>query len=183
MSEGELGWEVRDRQLAYSCSGFDVIHERVRLPTGAETSFDYLSEPPSVVIIPRTPENEVVVVHEWREAVRRVNLGFPAGTVEPSDDDLHAAARRELAEETGYDADTVEPLTTVEPANGVADTVHHYFLAQDCTPSGDQALDDDETIRVDTTTMSTLRERVLTDDLRDGRTAFGVLYYSATHRD
>lgn len=180
MDDENLAWEVRDRTLAYSCAGFDIVHERVRVPSGDETSFDFLSEPPSVVVIPFTPDGDVVIIREWREAVRRVNRGFPAGTVEPTDEDLAAAARRELTEETGYVADTVEQLGTFEPANGVADTVHHYFVARGCTADTEQQLQADETIAVDTTTMEDLTADVLDDALRDGRTALGVLHYQLT---
>jgi ADP-ribose pyrophosphatase len=174
-----LAWEVLDSEVAYSCPGFDVRHEEVRLPDGTETDFDYLSEPPSVVVLPFTPEGEVVVIEEWRQAVCRVNRSLPVGGMEPDDDDRAAAAHRELREETGYEADRVEFLTSVEPANGIADCVLHFFVAHGCTPTAEQELDHNESIRVETTTMDELREHVAGREIRDGRTTLGVLYYEA----
>ncbi|WP_135806710.1 NUDIX hydrolase [Halorussus marinus] len=174
-----LAWESLDAEVAYSCPGFDVRRERVRLPDGTETNYDYLAEPPSVVVLPFTPDGEVVVIEEWRQAVGRVNRGLPVGGTEPDDDDLSAAARRELREETGHEAEAVERLTTVEPANGVANSVLHFFVARGCTPTAQQDLDADESIRVATTTMADLREHVAADEVRDGRTTLGVLYYDA----
>ncbi|MFB6166483.1 MAG: NUDIX hydrolase [Haloarculaceae archaeon] len=176
----ELAWETLYGETAYMCPGFDIQRERVRLPDGRETDFDYLSESESVVIVPFTSDGEVVVIEEWRQAVKRVSRSFPAGGIEAGDrDDLEATARRELEEETGYEAGTVEHLTSVEPANGFADAVFHYFLASDCEPTGEQDLDGDESIRVDTADFEALRAAVRDGDLRDGRTAFGVLYYAA----
>jgi len=178
MTDEELAWETLDSRVAYDCPGFDVVSQAVRLPGGVETDFDYLAEGESVVVLPFTPDGDVVVVEEWRQAVGRVNTALPAGGLEPDDDDRDAAARRELTEETGYEADAVEHLVGVEPANGFADAVFHYYVARGCTPTGEQSLDDDETIRVDTAAFDDLREAVRTGDLRDGRSALGVMYHA-----
>ena len=180
MTDDELAWRVLERETAYSCPGFDVVCEEVETPAGTRTDFDYLTEPPSVVILPFTAEDELVVIDEWRQAVGRRNRGFPAGTTEPEDVDLATAARRELEEETGYLAADVEPLLVAEPANGLASIEHHYFVATGCTPDGSRSLDPDETIRVDTVTYESFLAAALSGELRDGRTLLGLLYYDAT---
>lgn len=177
--DDELAWEAVDSERAYTCPGFDVVHENVRLPDGTVTDFDYLTEPPSVVVLPFTDDGEVVLIEEWRQAVRRVNRGLPAGTVDPDDEDLAASVRRELAEETGYVPDEVAHLLSTEPANGYADSVHHHYVARGCTPDADQDLDDDESIRVTTTAFETLKAEVAAGDLPDGRTVTAVAHYEA----
>lgn len=178
MSDRNLAWELLDEETVYTCPGFDVINETVRLPDGTDTDFDFLDEGESVVILPLTTDGEVVAIEEWREAVKRVNYGLPAGCVEPDDDDLDAAVHRELAEETGYQAGEIEHLTTVEPANGITNTVLHYYLARECTRSAGQDLDFNESIDVTTTTVDDLLGAVRDDELRDGRSALAVLYYA-----
>ncbi len=179
----ELAWETVESRVVYECPGFDVVHDEVRLPDGTETDFDYLSEPPAVVVLPFTPDGDVVLIEEWRHAVGRVNRGLPVGTVESDDDDLAAATRRELAEETGHEAGAVEPLRTVEPSNGIADSVHHYFLAHDCEPTADQDLDFDESIRVVPTDYDSFRAAVRDGEIRDGRAVTGLLSYEAFGED
>jgi ADP-ribose pyrophosphatase len=174
----ELAWQTLASETDYTCPGFDVVREAVRLPDGTETEFHYVSEPPSVVVLPFTPDGDVVVIEEWRQAVDRVNYGLPAGGLEVGDDDLTAAARRELAEETGYEAGAVEHLATYEPSNGIFDSVFHYVVARGCTDTAEQDLDHNESIRVSTTTFPALRDRALAGDLRDGRSALAVLQYA-----
>lgn len=180
-----LAWRTLASAVAYECPGFEVVHEDVRLPDGTDTDFDYLTEPPAVVVLPFVASDapgaagdEVVVIEEWRQAVGRVNRGLPAGTTEPADDDLAVAAHRELREETGYAADAVEHLCTIEPANGLLDSVHHVFVATGCTPDGEQELDFNESIRVDTTAFDDLLESVRDGRVRDGRTHVAVTRYA-----
>lgn len=179
----DLAWETLDSTIDYNCPGFDVRLDHVRFPDGSDGEFHSVTEPESVVVLPFTPDDEVVVVAEWRQAVGRVSRGLPAGTREPDDRDLHETARRELTEETGYVAESVEELLVVEPLNGVADAVHHYYVASGCRPDGDQDLDHNESIRVETTTFPALRERVLDGDVRDGRTVLGTLFYDRARSD
>jgi ADP-ribose pyrophosphatase len=172
-----LPWETMDSEVGYSCDGFDIVSQEVRLPDGETTDFDYLSEAESVVILPFTPYGKVVVIDEWRQAVQRLNRGLPAGSVEEGEgpDD---AAQRELREETGYEAGKLTHMTTMEPANGFSDAVFHYYVARECEEGGEQDLDHDESISVDTVTLDGLVESTRDGEIRDGRTAFAVIYYS-----
>jgi ADP-ribose pyrophosphatase len=172
-----LAWKTIERTTAYACPGFSVRHETVELPDGTATEFDYLVEPPAVVVLPRTADGNVVLIEEWREAVGRVNRGLPAGTIEDGDEDLKAAARRELREETGYEAGSITPLVTVEPSNGVSNSVHQYVLATDCRPAGEQELDFNESIRAFEIDYEAFREQIRMGEIRDGRAVLGLSYY------
>jgi ADP-ribose pyrophosphatase len=182
MDEETLAWETTESRVAYRCPGFDVVHDDVRLPDGTETDYDYVSEPPAVVVLPFTPDGDVVLIEEWRQAVGRTNRGLPAGTMEAGEE-REAAARRELREETGYEADAVEWLTAAEPANGVTDSVHNYVRAEGCTPTAEQDLDGDETIRVTTAGWDSLYREAVDGDLRDGRAPTAVLLHAARERE
>ena len=187
----DLAWETIESTVDYTCPGFSVRLDRVRYPDGTEGEFHSVTEPESVVVLPFTGgagddpagDDELVVISEWRQAIGRVSYGLPAGSAEPGDDDLAETARRELTEETGYVSDSVEPLLSVEPINGVADVVHNYFVARGCRPDGEQDLDHNESIRVETTGFADLRERLLAGEVRDGRTALGVLFYDRVAED
>lgn len=182
MTDDPLQWETLDTDIDYACPGFDVRRDDVRLPDGTETDYHYVDESPAVVVLPLTPDGDIVVIEEWRQAVDRVNRGLPAGSME-SDEEPSDAAHRELREETGYEADRIEHLLTAEPSNGIANSVHHHFVAYDCEPTAEQELDDNESIRVDTVAYGEYLDSVVNDDLNDGRSALTLLQYELTQRD
>jgi ADP-ribose pyrophosphatase len=189
----DLAWETLDSDIDYACPGFDVRRDEVRFPDGETDGFHYVDEPPAVVVLPLTPDGDAVVIDEWRQAVGRVNRGIPAGTMEPedgaegadgdvTDEAVERAAARELAEETGYEADAFERLTTVEPTNGMANAVHHHVLATGCEPTAERELDHNESISVETVPYEDLLAAVVDDGLRDGRAVTAVLWYELLHR-
>jgi ADP-ribose pyrophosphatase len=190
-----LAWEQYDTEIEFTCPGFGIRRDDATMPDGTETSLHYVDEPPAVVILPLTADGDVVMIEEWRQAVGRVNRGIPAGTMERADGDetdpwlesdrpefesIETAARRELTEETGYEAETIEELVAVEPANGFANSVHNHVVARGCEPTAEQRLDDNESIRVTTESFESLREAVLAGDIRDARTIIAVNQFAGT---
>jgi len=181
-ADESLAWERRGTDVDYTCPGFDVRRDAVRLPDGTDAAYHYVDEAPAVVVLPFTPDGEVVTIDEWRQAVGRVNRGLPAGSVEPEDADLAAAARRELAEETGHEAAALEHRLTVEPTNGIANSVHHVFVARDCTPTAERDLDHNESIRVRLRSYDDLLAAAVDGDLRDGRAVIALCHHELTTR-
>lgn len=180
--DDELAWETTDSHVDYSCPGFDVRRDAVVLPDGTETSFHYVDEPPGVVILPFTPAGEVVTIEEWRQPVRRVNRSLPAGTADEGDADLATTARRELHEETGFRAETVEQFLSAEPSNGLLNSTRHFFRAYGCVPEGAQQLDHNESIRVETVPYDDLLSAAVDDRLADERAITALLQHELTER-
>jgi ADP-ribose pyrophosphatase len=98
-----------------------------------------------IATIALTPENKVIVSRQYRPAMERVLDELPGGGVEAGED-YEAAARRELLEETGYEAGTMTFIGNAYK-DAYTNITWHFFLATHCTPHKDgQRLDDTEYI-------------------------------------
>ncbi|HEY1694434.1 MAG TPA: NUDIX hydrolase [Polyangiaceae bacterium] len=94
-------------------------------------------------VIALTPEDEVVLVWQYRFGTDAMSLEIPGGVVDPGEAPDHAA-KRELLEETGYVADGVELLLVVEPNPALQGNRCHTFVARGARPTAATAFDAQE---------------------------------------
>lgn len=93
-----------------------------------------------VLVVAVTPQARLLLVEQRREAVDANVLELPAGLAgdagSPAREPLEEAARRELVEETGWDASAMERLTSGPPSAGVTSEVVTLFRARGLTKVG-----------------------------------------------
>jgi ADP-ribose pyrophosphatase len=96
-------WPVISREQVGYFRLFSLTKKKVRSPrTGEIREVQTLQFPDWVLILALTPQEEVVMVRQYRHGTEQVCLELPGGLVDPADDTSESSARRELLEETGY---------------------------------------------------------------------------------
>lgn len=118
---------------------------------------------------------EVLLVRQARPAVGARVLELPAGLVDPGETPLDAA-RRELAEETGYTAGQLEPLVSFYTSPGFSTELIHVFVATDLRPTVVQH-DDEEELELVRLPLAQALAQVLETELSDAKTVTGLLAY------
>ena len=122
--------------------------QRLRLPQGVEGTYGCIRHPGASLAVPVLDDGRIVVLRQYRFAVQRRILEFPAGTLEPGEQP-QPAMERELQEEAGYSAMQWDALGMLLPCPGYSDEVIHCFLARELTPlENPPAGDDDEDLEV-----------------------------------
>ncbi len=135
-----------------------------------------------ICIITLTKENELIFIEQFRPPVDGRVIEMPAGLVGDiageEDEDLEKAARRELWEETGYEAERFENLGEYATSAGLCDETVTMFLARDCNQTGAGGGDEGESIQIHTISLnkaaSWLEQQQKAGRLIDARVLMGM---------
>ncbi|MFZ1934427.1 MAG: NUDIX hydrolase [Thermoguttaceae bacterium] len=146
-------------------------------PDGVEHVREVVRHPGAVVILPLLQDGRICFVRNYRVAVDQTLIELPAGTLEPGEDPAEAAVR-ELAEETGYRAGSIEHRLTFCMSPGILDEKMHLYVARELQP-GPMALDAGEEIEPMLCTWQESLDMVRRGEIHDAKTLVGLLYYRA----
>lgn len=128
--------------------------------------------PSAVVVVPLLGPSEVMMVAQYRYALGRETIEFPAGKLDPGEEP-EEAARRELAEETGHRAAILKRLLSFAPSIGYSTEIIHVFAARNLERL-ETAPDEDEIARVLPMDLSRLRELIRKGEIIDGTTMLAL---------
>jgi ADP-ribose pyrophosphatase len=145
-----------------------VHRDVVQLPDGSNGIREYIRHPGAVLIVAQRPDGRVLMVRQFRYALGCSVLEMPAGRIEPGED-LEACARRELLEETGFEARTWQHLGTIHPCLGYSDERIELFLARDLSEVGARP-DADEFLQILSMDLDGLEHAVRAGDITDAKT-------------
>ena len=144
-----LPWKKHEQKIDYDCGFFQVqVHQSSSPRTGKKHPFYILNTRDWINIVAITPEKKVLMVSQYRHGSAEVALETPGGAVDSKDASPLEAARRELLEETGYEAAEWHPLGQVYPNPAILNNTCHYFLALGAKKVADLKLDEAEELEV-----------------------------------
>ncbi len=162
---------LESRQIV---SGFRTVFEdRVRLPSGVETTYQYRPRGPrAVFVLPVTAQGEAVLIRQYRYPLRATVTEVVAGGVERGED-LLAAAQRELHEEVGGVAAEWVPLPGFYPQPSISGVIFYPFLALGVT-LGDMHHEDTETIERMVVPLAEAYRRLDAGEILDGSSSLAM---------
>ena len=133
-----------------------------------------------MVILPLLDDGRVCLIRNRRIAVGEELIELPAGTIDPGEDPLETA-RRELTEETGYQAEHWQSLHEFWMSPGILNERMHLFVATGLK-SGPASPEEGEQIRRCSSPGAEARALIDAGQIRDAKTLAGLLYYDRLQR-
>jgi ADP-ribose pyrophosphatase len=146
--------------------------ETVTLPNGATVELEVVRHPGAAAIVPMKDERTVILIRQFRLAAGGFIYEIPAGKLHPGEDP-RLCAERELEEEIGYRAGTIEKLETFFTAPGFTDEVMHLFKATNLIKTA-QKLDHDEVLEVIESPIEKAISWIRDGTIQDAKTIVGL---------
>ncbi len=175
-------WKLLKKRLVYPQKWVEVERWRMRLPAGRERDFYINRGNDFVIVCAITKAGQMVALKQYYVNIRRKILSLVAGYIDKGETPSRAA-RRELREETGYEAGRLVALGTSIKGKYMTGTVH-YYLALGARRVGKQHLEESEDIAVATIGIKKFQNLVATHQFRDAFVEVGArraMDYFANH--
>lgn len=169
--------------IGYSVINKEIIHEgpvRLRIDSfkfnGKIFKKEVVEHSPSVGVIPVLDDDKILLISQFRHAVSKQLIEIPAGKIEPNESPIDAA-KRELAEETGYTG-TLKPITKCFLAPSYDTELMHFFVADNLSkidiPS---TMDEDESIETMIVSLQEAIDYCFNGTITDCKTISAILLY------
>jgi ADP-ribose pyrophosphatase len=169
-------------KVVYKGSVFWVSDDDVLEPNGVRAHRIVVHHTGSVVIMPvrkGTTEPEILLEHQYRHAAKRYLWELPAGRIDAGEKPL-PAAKRELAEETGFTAQRWKLILTFFASPGFVAETMSLFLATGLR-EGVATPEEDEKIDIRFTPLSRALTMIKRGIIQDAKTISGILWLAHEH--
>ena len=147
-------WPKTHEQIGYD-GWRQIIQKFFLLPNGKEERFDIIGNRPFVTVAGFTVDKEFILVRQFRPGPEEILWSFTEGFIDTGESPL-VAAKRELLEETGFEAEKLQFLK--EQRSAYSTERQYSILATGCRKTQAQQLDDNEFIEVHLMKITTFRD-------------------------
>ena len=148
--------------------------DKVLLPNGNTSTREWIKHPGAVCCVPILPNGKIVLIRQYRYAVKEEMIEIPAGKLDQNEIP-EKCALRELEEEIGYRANKLTLLANIHPAVGFTDEKMWLYLAEDLVKTK-QSLDTDEFLEPNPTKLDDAVKMVWNGQITDVKTIIGILW-------
>lgn len=152
----------------------DVYKDTVLLENGTEAIREVVHHPGGACVVPLTSDGCVLMVRQFRYPHHTETLEVPAGKLEYGEEPLQCAVR-ELKEEVGGEAESLESLGSLFPTPAYDEEVIYMYLARQLTETSTQSLDADEFLDVVRLPLADAVQMVMENRIRDAKTQIALL--------
>jgi ADP-ribose pyrophosphatase len=173
MGEDPTSARILSHRRVHSGKVLDLDVDEVLEPGGVQGRREVVRQRGSVAALPVLDDGRVVLVRQYRYAVDALVWELPAGRRDPGETP-EEGARRELEEEVGLRAGTLDPLLVFWTTPGFCDEVMHLFRATGLTPVPPRP-EADEKIESATFTLDEAMAMLARGEIREGKTLVALL--------
>lgn len=160
--------KIKDSHAVHQGRMFTMYEETLEFADGHTALFNYIKHPGACVMVPFIDDTTLLMVSQYRHTLRRRIWEFPAGTINDGESPDHCA-QRELAEETGFGAKSMDYWGEIFPLPSYSNEGIHVYKAYGLTPTR-QNLDADEILSVHQIKIDAAMQMAKSGEIVDSKT-------------
>lgn len=176
--------QVVSTETVYDGRIISVRRDEVSMPGDTTSVRDVVEHPGAVGVVALDAQGRVLLVNQYRHPVRRRLDELPAGLLDVAGESALETAKRELAEEAGYAAETWHVLVDTLTSSGMTDEAIRVHLARDLREVERDVQEHEELdLTISWMPLSEAADRVLAGEIENGMAAVGLLAADRAARD
>ena len=178
ITKKEFLMEKKIQSLAsLGAPNFTVYLDEVELKSGRISKRIRVDHPQAAAVVPFVSDKEVIMVRQYRYALGRETIEIPAGKIDKGETP-EECIKRELIEETGFRANSVEWLYTYAPAIGYSNELIHLYVSRDLQKL-EKPVDEHEISSVEIYTLEEVSGMIQDKKVLDSKTIISLALIGA----
>ena len=171
-------YETLSSEQVFATPYFEVVKERYIRHDGVERDYFVLTKEPSVFILAVGSNSKIYMVKQFRYPTKRWSLELPAGGTDG--EDSLVAAKRELREETGLEAERWLCLGDYQVAPGLSTNIGKIWMARDLKMTDNHRQGDEGITECVQLSVDEIKQKVLSGEITDGPSlaVFGKVFWA-----
>lgn len=173
-----MSYEVLESTVTYQGKVVTVTVDKLRMPDGSEAYREtVLRKKNAAAVLAVETDGRLLFVRQYRHPFREMLLEIPAGLIEEGESGRDAAIR-ELEEETGKKAGSMEFLCEMYPTTGFCSEKIQIFIAH-ALSQGIRRTDADEFVQIESYTLAEAMDMIARGEIKDGKTLTALFAWQA----
>lgn len=168
--------QISERKTVFEGMIWNVVSETFQF-AGQTLTREFVSHPGAVAVLALNAQNQVLMIRQYRQPVRQYLWEIPAGLLDIDGESMASAAARELHEETGYKAATVDHLIDFFTTPGGNNEMIRIYLASNLEYVGrpDEQEGEERELQVEWIDFDEALDSVLKSVIKSPSAAVGIL--------
>ncbi len=172
-------WRRVATSMVHSTPWFVVWQDNVMRPDGTSGLYERVDSPGAVTVLPLDDDDTVVMTRQWMYLHAETQWRLPGGGIDSTDGNPLAAAKRELAEETGLRASHWREIGKINCADSLTNHVVHMFVATGLTQGSTELGPGERDLQVVRLPLHDVISMAMRNDVPDAGSAHTIVMYAA----